>query len=248
MNDAYMQTSFLLKTAGSEGSNKEPVELLKRRQKAQTLNLLSIFFISVATLFSIHMVSAFTATQSVPVAVRNIAKGSVIKQSDLHYVSVPKSSVFNNVLNYDSVNNSAKNAYVAACNIKYGTPIFSNQVTKQTKIPPGFTTISVNLASSSTSLASGDVISIAFSKVPNDSNAASHSANPAAQLETSSDAGQPNSLDFNSKNVEVIHNVIVVKVNSSAQNTLLAMPAQNALQIINTQAIIPNLAVIAVQN
>ena len=134
INDAYMRTSFLLKTVGYNTENKAPVELIKRRKRAQTLNMLSIFFISVATLFSIHLISTFQATQSVPVAIRNIAKGSVIKQSDLHYVNVPKSSVFNNVLNQTSINNSAKNAIIAACNIKYGTPIFSNQVTKQTKI------------------------------------------------------------------------------------------------------------------
>lgn len=247
INDAYMRTSFLLKTVGYNAENKMPVELIKRRKRAQTLNMLSIFFISVATLFSIHLISTFQATQSVPVAIRNIAKGSVIKQSDLHYVNVPKSSVFNNVLNQTSINNSSKNSIIAACNIKYGTPIFSNQVTKQTKIPPGFTTISVNLASSSASLAPGDVISIAFSKVPNSLNTANHSTNP-TQIETSSDASFSDNITLQDKNVSLVHNVIVVNVNNSAQSALLAMPAENALQIINTQAIIPNLAVIAVQN
>ena len=105
----------------------------------------------------------------------------------------------------------------------------------------------MNLASSSASLAPGDVISIAFSKVPNSLNTANHSTNP-TQIETSSDASFSDNITLQDKNVSLVHNVIVVNVNNSAQSALLAMPAENALQIINTQAIIPNLAVIAVQN
>ena len=229
LDDASMSTALFLKPSQNTPENNTPVELLKRRQKAKALKFLKIFLISVATLFSINMITTFQATQSVPVAVRNIQKGSVIKQSDFHYVNVPKSSVFNNVLSYTSVNNSAKNAIIATCNIKYGMPIFTNQVAKQIKIPPGFTTISVKLASNSTSLTPADVISIAFSKVPNgESNA--------------------NDIVLENKNISLVHGVIVVNVNSSTQSALLAMPAENALQIINTQAIIPNLAVIAVQN
>lgn len=204
--------------------NQVPAMLLKRRQKALLLNALTVFFISVATLIAINMITSCQETQIIPVAIRDISKGALIKQDDLYYVNVPKNSVFNNVINKDLI----KNAIIATCNIKYGMPIFTSQITQQAKIPPGFTTISIKLASNNQDLNIGENISIAFSKVSRGDN-------------------NENDIVQENKNISFIHDVIVVKAGNSSQNALLAMPAESALQIINTQSIIPNLAVIAIR-
>ncbi len=198
--------------------NQVPAMLLKRRQKALLLNALTIFFISVATLIAINMITSCQETQIIPVAIRDISKGTLIKQDDLSYVNVPKNSVFNHVINKDLI----KNAIIATCNI------FTSQITQQAKIPPGFTTISIKLASNNQDLNIGENISIAFSKVSR----GDHNENDIVQ---------------ENKNISFIHDVIVVKTGNSSQNALLAMPAESALQIINTQSIIPNLAVIAIR-
>lgn len=83
--------------------NQVPAMLLKRRQKALLLNALTIFFISVATLIAINMITSCQETQIIPVAIRDISKGTLIKQDDLSYVNVPKNSVFNHVINKDLI-------------------------------------------------------------------------------------------------------------------------------------------------
>lgn len=244
-----MSMNFSLFTA--ETSPLKTSGLARRRQRAFLRKIIIVFCAGIMSLLVISTIISSQATQAIPIAIRHIAQGEHISKNDIQYVQVPQHSVFNHVL-------SEKDSYkdlVATCDIKAGMPLFRNTTSRSPKIPKGFTALDLNLASADHSLVPGKRITIAFSKVTADTSQAKNGNTEDDQDDDFKEhEGDNQSMDDESNSideryVETIRHALVVSISYQQHHSqaTLAMPAKDALKVLNAQAINSSLSIVAIR-
>lgn len=146
-------------------------------------------------------------------------------------------------------------------------PILQTLLSKIPRIPEGFTSITIHLASADHTLLPGEKIDLAFSKpvqdeeISNSKNAESHN-NEKSKSSTVENNDKNKNQDIEENNiseidehyVSVVHNVTVMQITQSTQvsqnqqnTTTLAMPAADALRLLQAQSENPSLAIVAMK-
>lgn len=214
------------------------------------------------------------ATQVITVAARNIHQGSKISETDVNYIRVPQHSVFRYAL---AGRINSRNPLIATCEIKTGMPILQNAVSHVPDIPEGFTSIAVHLSSADHTIIPGEEVDLAFSKpvqeegeksddsTKNGENAqeAGSSASKSSKNSESSKSSDEESEEteetditqIDRRYVDVVNHVIVMRIAKSQQSsqdqqntTTLAMPAADALRLLQAQSVNPSLAIVAMKH
>lgn len=232
--------------------------LARRRQRAFMQKIIVVLCAGVMSLLVISAIVDAQATQVIPVATRNIQQGSRVTANDVNYIRVPKHSVFRHTL-YERV--YSHNLLIATCDIQSGMPIFQNSVSRVPNIPQGFTAIAVHLASADHTLIPGEKIDLAFSKPIQDSaeDANASPKNSGSQRNKSNknddEFNETDTQGIDNRYVEIMHNAIVMRISKTqqpAQNqqntTTLAMPAADALRLLQAQSANPSLAIVAMKH
>ncbi|MDF0753584.1 hypothetical protein [Gardnerella greenwoodii] len=211
------------------------------------------------------------ATQVIPVAARNIHQGSKIRETDVNYIRVPQHSVFRYAL---AGRINSRNALIATCEIKTGMPILQNAVSHVPDIPEGFTSIAVHLSSADHTIIPGEEVDLAFSKPVQEegeksddsakngentqeagSSARKSSKNSESSDEESEESEETDITQIDRRYVDVVNHVIVMRIAKSQQSsqdqqntTTLAMPAADALRLLQAQSVNPSLAIVAMKH
>lgn len=245
--------------------------LLQRRQSAFVRKIIVVLCAGVMSLLVISSIIDAQATQVIPVASRHIQQGAKITANDISYIKVPQHKIFFNTLS-EQIN--SHNPLIATCEINIGMPIFKNEVSHVPSIPEGFTSISVHLASADHTLIPGEHINLAFSKPIQDEEDSASKNNKNAQTskaddakdesensenseesEESEESNETSASTIDSKYVSVIHNVMVMRITQGSQSsenqqdtTTLAMPAADALLLLQAQSANSSLAIVAMKH
>lgn len=234
--------------------------LVKRRQRAFIRKIIIVLCIGIMSLLVISSIIEAQATQVIPVAAHRIQQGKQLTINDISYIRVPQHPVFKHVLS-EHVN--SYNTLVATCEIQAGMPILLNEISRVPNIPEGFTSISVHLASADHTLIPGEKIDLAFSKPLQeeaDTNSKvdennSRNKTESAQNDFDKDSEETDTTTIDKRFVTVVRNVIVMRLTHSQEssqnqqnNTTLAMPAADALKLIQAQSVNPSLAIVAMKN
>lgn len=272
-NNANMSTSFSLFSKNQRSIRTSA--LLQRRQSAFVRKIIVVLCAGVMALLVISSIIDAQATQIIPVASRHIQQGSKITANDISYIKVPQHKIFFNTLS-EQIN--SHNPLIATCEINIGMPIFKNEVSHVPSIPDGFTSISVHLASADHTLIPGEHINLAFSKPiqdeedsasKNDKNAESgkdesensgnsgnsEESNESKEPEEQEESNETSSSTIDSKYVSVIHNVMVMRITQGSQSsenqqntTTIALPASDALRLLQAQSANSSLAIVAMKH
>lgn len=261
-----MSTSFSL-FSGFQRSDSSSA-LVKRRQHDFVRKIIVILCAAIVSLLVVSTIIDSQATQVIPVAAHNIHQGSKIRETDVNYIRVPQHSVFRYAL-AGRVN--SRNPLIATCEIKTGMPILQNAVSHLPNIPEGFTSISVHLSSADHTIIPGEEVDLAFSKplqdegeksddsTKNDENTqeAGGSASKSSKNSESSDeeTEETDITQIDRRYVDVVNHVIVMRIAKSQQSsqdqqntTTLAMPAADALRLLQAQSVNPSLAIVAMKH
>lgn len=272
-NNANMSTSFSLFSKNQRSIRTSA--LLQRRQSAFVRKIIVVLCAGVMALLVISSIIDAQATQVIPVASRHIQQGSKITANDISYIKVPQHKIFFNTLS-EQIN--SHNPLIATCEINIGMPIFKNEVSHVPSIPDGFTSISVHLASADHTLVPGEHINLAFSKPiqdeedsasKNSKNAESgkdesensgnsgnsEESNESEEPEEQEESNETSSSTIDSKYVSVIHNVMVMRITQGSQSsenqqntTTIALPASDALRLLQAQSANSSLAIVAMKH
>lgn len=269
-NNANMSTSFSLFSKNQRSIRTSA--LLQRRQSAFVRKIIVVLCAGVMALLVISSIIDAQATQIIPVASRHIQQGSKITANDISYIKVPQHKIFFNTLS-EQIN--SHNPLIATCEINIGMPIFKNEVSHVPSIPDGFTSISVHLASADHTLIPGEHINLAFSKPIQDEedSVSKNSKNAESGKDESENSGnsgnseesneseeqeesnETSSSTIDSKYVSVIHNVMVMRITQGSQSsenqqntTTIALPASDALRLLQAQSANSSLAIVAMKH
>lgn len=267
-----MSTRFSL-FSGFQRSDRSSA-LVKRRQHDFVRKIIVILCAAIMSLLVVSTIIDSQATQVIPVAARNIHQGSKIRETDVNYIRVPQHSVFRYAL---AGRINSRNPLIATCEIKTGMPILQNAVSHVPDIPEGFTSIAVHLSSADHTIIPGEEVDLAFSKpvqeegeksddsTKNGENAqeagisASKSSknNESSKNSESSDeeTEETDITQIDRRYVDVVNHVIVMRIAKSQQSsqdqqntTTLAMPAADALRLLQAQSVNPSLAIVAMKH
>lgn len=259
--NAGMSINFSLFKSQNNAKNSA---LLQRRQRAFVRKIIIVLCAGMMALLVVSTIIDSQETQVIAVAKHNIQQGSRVSVNDIAYVRVPKHKVFNQAL---SNNISANASIIATCEIRKGMPILQTLLSKIPRIPEGFTSITIHLASADHTLLPGEKIDLAFSKpvqdeeISNSKNAESHN-NEKSKSSTIENNDKNKNQDIEENNiseidehyVSVVHNVTVMQITQSTQvsqnqqnTTTLAMPAADALRLLQAQSANPSLAIVAMK-
>lgn len=272
-NNANMSTSFSLFSKNQRSIRTSA--LLQRRQSAFVRKIIVVLCAGVMALLVISSIIDAQATQIIPVASRHIQQGSKITANDISYIKVPQHKIFFNTLS-EQIN--SHNPLIATCEINIGMPIFKNEVSHVPSIPDGFTSISVHLASADHTLIPGEHINLAFSKPIQDeedsasknvknaesgkdesensgNSGNSEESNESNESEEPEESNETSSSTIDSKYVSVIHNVMVMRITQGSQSsenqqntTTIALPASDALRLLQAQSANSSLAIVAMKH
>lgn len=272
-NNANMSTSFSLFSKNQRSIRTSA--LLQRRQSAFVRKIIVVLCAGVMALLVISSIIDAQATQIIPVASRHIQQGSKITANDISYIKVPQHKIFFNTLS-EQIN--SHNPLIATCEINIGMPIFKNEVSHVPSIPDGFTSISVHLASADHTLIPGEHINLAFSKPIQDeedsaskngknaesgkdesensgNSGNSEESNESEEPEEQEESNETSSSTIDSKYVSVIHNVMVMRITQGSQSsenqqntTTIALPASDALRLLQAQSANSSLAIVAMKH
>lgn len=272
-NNANMSTSFSLFSKNQRSIRTSA--LLQRRQSAFVRKIIVVLCAGVMALLVISSIIDAQATQVIPVASRHIQQGSKITANDISYIKVPQHKIFFNTLS-EQIN--SHNPLIATCEINIGMPIFKNEVSHVPSIPDGFTSISVHLASADHTLIPGEHINLAFSKPIQDeedsasknvknaesgkdesensgNSGNSEESNESEEPEEQEESNETSSSTIDSKYVSVIHNVMVMRITQGSQSsenqqntTTIALPASDALRLLQAQSANSSLAIVAMKH
>ncbi|EPI43992.1 hypothetical protein [Gardnerella vaginalis] len=233
--------------------------LIQRRQRAFVRKIIIVLCAGIMSLLVISSIIDAQATQVIPVASHHIQQGAQLTANDISYVRVPQHDVFHYALT-ERVN--THNPLITTCEIQTGMPILQNAVSHIPSIPEGFTSINVHLASADHTLIPGEQINLAFSKplqdedADNDINGAElgKNSNPASS-EHNNESKKAEITTIDKRYVSIIQHVMVLHITQnqqSAQNqqntTTLAMPAADALRLLQAQSANPSLAIVAMKH
>ena len=268
-----MSTSFSLFSKNQRSIRTSA--LLQRRQSAFVRKIIVVLCAGVMALLVISSIIDAQATQIIPVASRHIQQGSKITANDISYIKVPQHKIFFNTLS-EQIN--SHNPLIATCEINIGMPIFKNEVSHVPSIPDGFTSISVHLASADHTLIPGEHINLAFSKPIQDeedsasknvknaesgkdesensgNSGNSEESNESEEPEEQEESNETSSSTIDSKYVSVIHNVMVMRITQGSQSsenqqntTTIALPASDALRLLQAQSANSSLAIVAMKH
>lgn len=267
-----MSTRFSL-LSGFQRSDSSSA-LIKRRQHDFVRKIIVILCAAIVSLLVVSTIIDSQATQVIPVAAHNIHQGFKIRETDVNYIRVPQHSVFRYAL---AGRLNSRNPLIATCEIKTGMPILQNVVSHLPNIPEGFTSISVHLSSSDHTIIPGEEVDLAFSKPLQDEGEKSDDStkNGENAQEAGISASKSSKNNESSKNsessdeeteetditqidrryVDVVNHVIVMRIAKSQQSsqdqqntTTLAMPAADALRLLQAQSVNPSLAIVAMKH
>lgn len=264
-----MSTRFSL-FSGFQRSDRSSA-LVKRRQHDFVRKIIVILCAAIMSLLVVSTIIDSQATQVIPVAARNIHQGSKISETDVNYIRVPQHSVFRYVL---AGRINSRNSLIATCEIKTGMPILQNAVSHVPDIPEGFTSIAVHLSSADHTIIPGEEVDLAFSKPVQEegeksddsakngentqeagSSARKSSKNSESSDEESEETEETDITQIDRRYVDVVNHVIVMRIAKSQQSsqdqqntTTLAMPAADALRLLQAQSVNPSLAIVAMKH
>lgn len=114
-----------------------------------------------AVFAALHCVMATVETGPIVVAAVALARGDVIRDSDVTIRTVPASNVLDGALRHIA----EANGNIAQTDIAAGTPLLTGMIGKRPVTPPGYTVIDVRLAGGWQDLIPGDVIALSAAGV-----------------------------------------------------------------------------------
>ncbi|MBT1173707.1 SAF domain-containing protein [Bifidobacterium sp. MA2] len=127
-----------------------------RRIRARLVRLAAALIAGLAVFVTLSSIGAMTATTSVVVASRDIARGSVIRRRDVTMVEVPASAATETALTaIDDVVGS-----VAQIDIGEHQPMYPSLTRDAPVIPPGRSALELKVSNDVSDLLPGDVISL----------------------------------------------------------------------------------------
>ena len=270
-----MSTRFSL-FSGFQRSDRSSA-LVKRRQHDFVRKIIVILCAAIVSLLVVSTIIDSQATQVIPVAARNIHQGSKISETDVNYIRVPQHSVFRYVLagRINSRNSLIatceiktgmpilQNAVSHVPDIPEGfTSIAVHLSSADHTIIPGE---EVDLAfskpvqeegeKSDDSTKNGENAQEAGSSASKSSKNSESSKSSESSDEESEESEETDITQIDRRYVDVVNHVIVMRIAKSQQSsqdqqntTTLAMPAADALRLLQAQSMNPSLAIVAMKH
>ena len=270
-----MSTRFSL-FSGFQRSDRSSA-LVKRRQHDFVRKIIVILCAAIMSLLVVSTIIDSQATQVIPVAARNIHQGSKISETDVNYIRVPQHSVFRYAL-AGRVNSRnpliatceiktgmpiLQNAVSHVPDIPEGfTSIAVHLSSADHTIIPGE---EVDLAfskpvqeegeKSDDSTKNGENAQEAGSSASKSSKNSESSKSSESSDEESEETEETDITQIDRRYVDVVNHVIVMRIAKSQQSsqdqqntTTLAMPAADALRLLQAQSVNPSLAIVAMKH
>ena len=270
-----MSTRFSL-FSGFQRSDRSSA-LVKRRQHDFVRKIIVILCAAIMSLLVVSTIIDSQATQVIPVAAHNIHQGSKISETDVNYIRVPQHSVFRYAL-AGRVNSRnpliatceiktgmpiLQNAVSHVPDIPEGfTSIAVHLSSADHTIIPGE---EVDLAfskpvqeegeKSDDSTKNGENAQEAGSSASKSSKNSESSKNNESSDEESEESEETDITQIDRRYVDVVNHVIVMRIAKSQQSsqdqqntTTLAMPAADALRLLQAQSVNPSLAIVAMKH
>lgn len=270
-----MSTRFSL-FSGFQRSDRSSA-LVKRRQHDFVRKIIVILCAAIMSLLVVSTIIDSQATQVIPVAARNIHQGSKISETDVNYIRVPQHSVFRYAL-AGRINSRnpliatceiktgmpiLQNAVSHVPDIPEGfTSIAVHLSSADHTIIPGE---EVDLAfskpvqeegeKSDDSAKNGENAQEAGSSASKSSKNNESSKNSESSDEESEESEETDITQIDRRYVDVVNHVIVMRIAKSQQSsqdqqntTTLAMPAADALRLLQAQSVNPSLAIVAMKH
>ena len=270
-----MSTHFSL-FSGFQRSDRSSA-LVKRRQHDFVRKIIVILCAAIMSLLVVSTIIDSQATQVIPVAARNIHQGSKIRETDVNYIRVPQHSVFRYALAGRINSRNAliatceiktgmpilQNAVSHVPDIPEGfTSIAVHLSSADHTIIPGE---EVDLAfskpvqeegeKSDDSAKNGENAQEAGSSASKSSKNNESSKNSESSDEESEESEETDITQIDRRYVDVVNHVIVMRIAKSQQSsqdqqntTTLAMPAADALRLLQAQSVNPSLAIVAMKH
>ena len=270
-----MSTRFSL-FSGFQRSDRSSA-LVKRRQHDFVRKIIVILCAAIMSLLVVSTIIDSQATQVIPVAARNIHQGSKISETDVNYIRVPQHSMFRYALS-GRINSRnpliatceiktgmpiLQNAVSHVPDIPEGfTSIAVHLSSADHTIIPGE---EVDLAfskpvqeegeKSDDSTKNGENAQEAGSSASKSSKNSESSKNNESSDEESEETEETDITQIDRRYVDVVNHVIVMRIAKSQQSsqdqqntTTLAMPAADALRLLQAQSVNPSLAIVAMKH
>lgn len=270
-----MSTRFSL-FSGFQRSDRSSA-LVKRRQHDFVRKIIVILCAAIMSLLVVSTIIDSQATQVIPVAARNIHQGSKISETDVNYIRVPQHSVFRYAL-AGRINSRnpliatceiktgmpiLQNAVSHVPDIPEGfTSIAVHLSSADHTIIPGE---EVDLAfskpvqedgeKSDDSTKNGENAQEAGSSASKSSKNSESSKSSESSDEESEESEETDITQIDRRYVDVVNHVIVMRIAKSQQSsqdqqntTTLAMPAADALRLLQAQSVNPSLAIVAMKH
>lgn len=270
-----MSTRFSL-FSGFQRSDRSSA-LVKRRQHDFVRKIIVILCAAIMSLLVVSTIIDSQATQVIPVAARNIHQGSKISETDVNYIRVPQHSVFRYAL-AGRINSRnpliatceiktgmpiLQNAVSHVPDIPEGfTSIAVHLSSADHTIIPGE---EVDLAfskpvqeegeKSDDSAKNGENTQEAGSSARKSSKNSESSKSSESSDEESEESEETDITQIDRRYVDVVNHVIVMRIAKSQQSsqdqqntTTLAMPAADALRLLQAQSVNPSLAIVAMKH
>lgn len=270
-----MSTRFSL-FSGFQRSDRSSA-LVKRRQHDFVRKIIVILCAAIMSLLVVSTIIDSQATQVIPVAARNIHQGSKISETDVNYIRVPQHSVFRYAL-AGRINSRnpliatceiktgmpiLQNAVSHVPDIPEGfTSIAVHLSSADHTIIPGE---EVDLAfskpvqeegeKSDDSTKNGENAKEAGSYASKSSKNSESSKSSESSDEESEESEETDITQIDRRYVDVVNHVIVMRIAKSQQSsqdqqntTTLAMPAADALRLLQAQSVNPSLAIVAMKH
>lgn len=251
--------------------------LIKRRQHDFVRKIIVILCAAIMSLLVVSTIIDSQATQVIPVAAHNIHQGSKIRETDVNYIRVPQHSVFRYALagRLNSRNPLIatceiktgmpilQNVVSHLPNIPEGfTSISVHLSSSDHTIIPGE---EVDLAfskplqdegeKSDDSTKNGENTQESGSSASKSSKNNKNSKNSESSDEESEESEETDIMQIDRRYVDVVNHVIVMRIAKSQQSsqdqqntTTLAMPAADALRLLQAQSVNPSLAIVAMKH
>lgn len=270
-----MSTSFSLFSKNQRSMRTSA--LLQRRQSAFVRKIIVVLCAGVMSLLVISSIIDAQATQVIPVASRHIQQGSKITANDISYIKVPQHKIFFNTLS-EQINSHNpliatceinigmpifKNEVSHVPSIPEGfTSISVHLASADHTLVPGE---HINLAfskpiqdeedSASKNGKNAESGKDSYAKDESENSGNSEESNESEESEESEESNETSSSTIDSKYVSVIHNVMVMRITQGSQSsenqqdtTTLAMPAADALRLLQAQSANSSLAIVAMKH
>ena len=270
-----MSTRFSL-FSGFQRSDRSSA-LVKRRQHDFVRKIIVILCAAIMSLLVVSTIIDSQATQVIPVAARNIHQGSKISETDVNYIRVPQHSVFRYAL-AGRINSRnpliatceiktgmpiLQNAVSHVPDIPEGfTSIAVHLSSADHTIIPGE---EVDLAfskpvqeegeKSDDSTKNGENAKEDGSSASKSSKNSESSKSNESSDEESEETEETDITQIDRRYVDVVNHVIVMRIAKSQQSsqdqqntTTLAMPAADALRLLQAQSVNPSLAIVAMKH